>query len=59
MWDLLDHALGDSLLAQFVAITVAMALSSAAYAAVVLALRIPEANQIIRLIRGRMGRGAS
>ena len=48
-----------ALLAQFVSITVALVLSSAAYAAVVLALRIPEANQIVRLIRGRMGRGAS
>ena len=40
-------------------IIVALALSSAAYAAVVLALRIPEANQIVRLIRGRMRRRAS
>ena len=37
----------------------ALALGSAVYAAAVLALRIPEAQQIIGLIRGRMGRGAS
>ena len=36
-----------------------MALGSAVYAGAVLALRIPEAQQIIALIRGRMGRGAS
>ena len=48
-----------SLLAQFVSVSVALALGSAAYAAVVLALRIPEAHQIIGLIRGRMRRGAS
>ena len=33
--------------------------AAAVYAAAVLALRIPEAQQIIALIRGRMGRGAS
>jgi len=58
-WDLLENWLGDALLAQFVSITVALVLSSAAYAAVVLALRIPEANQIVGLIRGRLRRRAS
>jgi putative peptidoglycan lipid II flippase len=59
VWDLLDGALGRSLLAQFTSVTAALVLGSAAYAAVVLALRIPEAHQIVRLIRGRIGRGAS
>ena len=56
---MLDGALGRSLLAQFASVSAALALGSAAYAAVVIALRIPEAHQIVDLIRGRMGRGAS
>ena len=59
VWDVLDDALGRSLLAQFASVSVALALGSAAYAAVVIALRIPEAHQIVDLIRGRMRRGAS
>ena len=59
VWNVLDQALGRSLLAQFVSVTAAMVLGAAVYAAAVLALRIPEAQQIIALIRGRMGRGAS
>ena len=52
-------ALGRSLAAQLVSVTAALVLGSAVYAAAVIALRIPEAQQIIGLIRGRMGRGAS
>jgi putative peptidoglycan lipid II flippase len=58
-WDVLDQALGRSLLAQFVSVTSALVLGSAAYAAGVLAMRIPEAHQIVALVRGRMRRGAS
>jgi putative peptidoglycan lipid II flippase len=58
-WDLLDAVLGRSLVAQLASVGAALALGSAAYAAVVLGLRIPEAHQIIGLIRGRIGRGAS
>jgi putative peptidoglycan lipid II flippase len=58
-WNLLDEALGRSLPGQFVSVTASLLLGSAAYAAAVLALRIPEAHQIIGLIRGRMSRGAS
>jgi len=57
-WDLLDEALGRGLAAQFAAVTVALALGSAAYAAAVLALRIPEAGQIIRLLRSRARPGS-
>jgi putative peptidoglycan lipid II flippase len=59
VWDVLDGALGRSLPGQLVSVGAALALGSGAYAAVVLALRIPEARQIIRLIRGRLQRGAS
>jgi putative peptidoglycan lipid II flippase len=58
-WNLLDQALGRSLLAQLISVLAAMALGSAVYAGGVLALRIGEAHQILDLIRGRMGRGAS
>jgi putative peptidoglycan lipid II flippase len=59
VWELLDDLLGRGLPAQLVSVGTALALGSAVYAAVVLALRIPEAGQIIRLIRGRVRRGAS
>jgi putative peptidoglycan lipid II flippase len=59
VWYALDEALGTSLLGQLVSVLSALALGSAVYAGAVLALRIPEAHQIIGLIRGRMGRGAS
>ena len=53
---LLDDALGDSLLAQIVAVGGAIALGSAAYAALVLAMRIPEARQILELFTRRLRR---
>ena len=59
VWDVLDGALGRSLPAQLASVGVALALGSAVYAAVVIALRIPEARQIIGLVRGRLNRGAS
>ena len=46
--------LGDSLAAQVVSVGVALALGSAAYAAIVLALRIPEAHQILQLFTRRL-----
>jgi putative peptidoglycan lipid II flippase len=52
-WWLLDDALGRSLLAQIVSVGAGLSLASGAYAAVVLALRIPEAHQIIALLRRR------
>jgi putative peptidoglycan lipid II flippase len=55
-WYLLDRALGDSLPAQIAAVGTAVALGSAAYAAIVLALRIPEAEQIRALFTQRLRR---
>ncbi|MGH2947463.1 MAG: murein biosynthesis integral membrane protein MurJ [Solirubrobacteraceae bacterium] len=52
-WWALDEALGRSLAAQLVSVGGALVLGSAAYAAVVLALRIPEARQILQLLRRR------
>jgi putative peptidoglycan lipid II flippase len=53
-WYVLDDTLGESLAAQVVSVGVAIALGSAAYAAIVLALRIPEAHQIVRLFTRRL-----
>jgi putative peptidoglycan lipid II flippase len=55
-WYGLDEALGDSLLAQIVSVGTAITLGSAAYAAIVLALRIPEAQQILELFTRRLRR---
>jgi putative peptidoglycan lipid II flippase len=59
VWNVLDSALGRTLPAQLISVTAALVLGSAVYAAAVIALRIPEAQQIIGLIRGRMRREAS
>jgi putative peptidoglycan lipid II flippase len=53
-WYVLDGALGRSLGAQAVSVGTALALGSAAYAAIVLALRIPEAHQILQLFTRRL-----
>ena len=58
-WEALDAALGDSLVAQFVSVTLALTVASAVYAAVVFALRIPEARQIAGIVQRRLGRSAS
>jgi putative peptidoglycan lipid II flippase len=55
----LDALLGDTLIAQIVALAAALAAGGAVYGAVVLALRLPEARQILDLVRGRIGRQAS
>jgi putative peptidoglycan lipid II flippase len=55
-WYGLDQALGDSLAAQIVSVGTALALGSAVYAAIVLALRIPEARQILELFTRRLRR---
>jgi putative peptidoglycan lipid II flippase len=55
-WYGLDEALGDSLLAQIVAVGTALTLGSVVYAAIVLALRIPEAQQIRDLFTRRLRR---
>jgi putative peptidoglycan lipid II flippase len=55
-WYVLDDALGRSLAAQLVSVGAALTLGSAAYAAIVLALRIPEAHQILDLFTRRLRR---
>jgi putative peptidoglycan lipid II flippase len=55
----LDHVLGRSLIAQIVAIGVALAAGAAAYTAAVLAARIPEARQIVDLFARRLTRRPS
>jgi putative peptidoglycan lipid II flippase len=55
-WYGLDELLGRALAAQIVAVGAALALGSAVYAAIVLALRIPEAQQIRELFTRRLRR---
>jgi putative peptidoglycan lipid II flippase len=53
-WWALDEALGRSLAAQLVSVGTALALGTAVYAAAVLAMRIPEARQIVDLVTRRL-----
>ena len=59
VWRGLDDLLGRSLLAQLASVIAALTVASAVYGAAVLALRIPEAQQVIGLLRRRVGRGPS
>jgi putative peptidoglycan lipid II flippase len=54
LWYVLDHALGVGLIAQLISVGVALVVGAVVYAAVVLAVRIPEAWQIERLVMGRL-----
>ncbi|HWM08324.1 MAG TPA: murein biosynthesis integral membrane protein MurJ [Solirubrobacteraceae bacterium] len=56
VWYGLEQALGTSLVAQIVAVGVALTAGSAVYAAIVLAARIPEAQQIRDLFTRRLRR---
>jgi len=58
-WRARDDLLGRSLLAQLASVIAALTVASAVYGAAVLALRIPEAQQVIGLLRRRVGRGPS
>jgi putative peptidoglycan lipid II flippase len=51
VWSGLDEALGRSTIAQIVSLGLALAAGFATYFTAVLALRVPEANQIVRLVR--------
>jgi putative peptidoglycan lipid II flippase len=51
VWYGLDQALGRDLIAQIVSLGLALAAGSATYFAATLALRVPEAAQIVRLVR--------
>jgi putative peptidoglycan lipid II flippase len=53
VWRGLDDLLGRSLIAQIVSVGAALIAGGAAYAAVVLGLRIPEARQVVALVRER------
>jgi putative peptidoglycan lipid II flippase len=53
VWDLLDQALGRGLAGQAISLLAGLALGAAVYAAAIMALRIPEAQQIWRLLRRR------
>ncbi len=55
-WSGLDAVLGRSIPAQIVAVGIGIALGSAVYAFAVTALRIPEAQQLRRLIDERLAR---
>ena len=51
VWYGLDQALGRDLIAQIASLGVALAVGFGTYIAATLALRVPEANQIVRLLR--------
>jgi putative peptidoglycan lipid II flippase len=55
-WWAIDHALGRSLPAQLLSVGTGLGLGAAAYVAIVLALRIPEAKQVLALFAGRLKR---
>jgi putative peptidoglycan lipid II flippase len=52
-WDLLDEALGRGLAGQIISLGTGLALGGVAYLAVARLLRIPELDQIMRLLPGR------
>src|SRR5205085_9847530 len=56
VWVLLDKLLGGSLVAQVLAVGIAIAVASAFYGKAVLTMRVPEARQIQGLVRQRLGR---
>jgi len=56
VWLGLDDALGDGLGAQILSLGAALGVGAAAYLAAVLALRVPEAEQILRLLQRAVGR---
>jgi putative peptidoglycan lipid II flippase len=51
VWDGLDQALGRGTIAQIVSLGAGLIVGFGAYFAAVLALRVPEARQIVRLVR--------
>ncbi len=56
VWRLLDSLLGTSIEAQIVSIGAAGVVGTYVYAHAVLLMRVPEAHQVGRLIRSRLGR---
>jgi putative peptidoglycan lipid II flippase len=58
VWYLLDRLLGRSLAAQLASVGAAGAAGVYVYTRAVLAMRVPEAHQVIRLVRALAGGGA-
>src|SRR5271165_2183389 len=56
VWRVLDALLGTSLPAQIVSVGAAGLAGALVYMRAVLAMRVPEAHQVSRLIRGQLGR---
>jgi putative peptidoglycan lipid II flippase len=56
VWSGFDELLGRGLAAQVVSVCGGLAAGGAAYVGLVLAMRIPEAHQILRLVAGRLRR---
>ncbi|HEV7528985.1 MAG TPA: murein biosynthesis integral membrane protein MurJ [Solirubrobacteraceae bacterium] len=56
VWRLLDDLLGTSLIAQVISVGGAGAAGLFVYVRAVLAMRVPEAHQVSRLIRAQLGR---
>ena len=56
VWRLLDSLLGTSLPAQIISVGAAGAAGVFVYGRAVLAMRVPEAHQVTRLLRTRFGR---
>ena len=54
VWYVLDRALGRGIGAQIVSLGTGLGAGALTYAAAVTAFRVPEANQIFRLVRGRI-----
>ena len=50
-WSGLDSALGESTLAQIGSVGIALSAGGIVYLGVILALRVPEAQQLLRLVR--------
>ena len=53
VWYVLDDLLGDGIGGQIVSLGIALAVGAAVYGAAIVALRIPEAHQILNLVRRR------
>jgi putative peptidoglycan lipid II flippase len=55
-WVALDWLLGRSLIAQIISVGGALTIGTVAYASIVLSMRLPEAEQLRRLVVGRLRR---
>jgi putative peptidoglycan lipid II flippase len=59
VWAVLDEVLGRSLGAQLVSVGAAVGIGGVLYAAAVALLRVPEARQVVRLLRSRLSGSAA